>query len=282
VEIQATRNSGFLICHFCNWLRCFRSKGSKLFDLTNSNNLFAKEVKHLNSESVFEKTYLDIRQKESRIYSDDQVALLPFISDTHVHFQEWGVRMRSAGRLLKYLKKKYKPLSILEMGCGNGWLSAMMASVSDSKVLGKDVNSIELNQAKRVFNNKMNVGFDSGGLENIGYSEKFDVIVFAASIQYFPFFEKTINKAISCLNPGGEIHILDSHFYHTGNLEQARRRSYFYYESLGYSEMAKFYFHHTWKSLNEFQFDVLFNPLSLKNKIIFAKDPFPWIRISSI
>ena len=67
--------------------------------------------------------YLASRKKENRIYSDEQVVQLPFIEPTHIHYHEWQVRKRSALRLIHYLEKKNKPLSILEIGCGNGWLS---------------------------------------------------------------------------------------------------------------------------------------------------------------
>jgi ubiquinone/menaquinone biosynthesis C-methylase UbiE len=182
---------------------------------------------------------------------------------------------------MNYLKKKKRPQLLLEIGCGNGWLSAMMATLANSKVVGRDINSAELNQATRVFDNRRNLTFELGDLDDINSDMKFDIIVFAASVQYFPLISKTIKKALSLLNPAGEIHILDSHFYNMPDLEEAKKRSLIHYKSIDNQEMPGFYFHHSWDSLNEFQTEILFDPSSLKNKISFNKDPFPWIRITS-
>ena len=229
---------------------------------------------------AFEKIYLDARQKENRIYSDEQVARLPYVERSHIHFKEWSVRKRSAFRLAKYLNSKKKPLSIFEVGCGNGWLCGLLADLKNSVVIGNDINNLELNQAKRVFCGKPGLKFESGDWTNMDSLRKFDIIVFAASIQYFPSFDNTIINAFSFLKPGGEIHILDSPFYDPGELEKARQRSHIYYESLGKCEMKAYYFHHVLDSLNGFKYKILFNPDNFISKIIFTKDPFPWICIT--
>ncbi|MEI9943399.1 MAG: hypothetical protein WDN26_04195 [Chitinophagaceae bacterium] len=44
---------------------------------------------------------------------------------------------------------------------------------------------------------------------------QFDIIIFAAAIQYFPSLAGIINTALDLLKEDGEIHIIDSHFYHS-------------------------------------------------------------------
>ena len=249
--------------------------------LNRSNDILAGNLNAAAPGKTFEKMYVASRRKESRIYSDDQVVLLPFIESSHVHYHEWQVRKRSASRLFKYLENKNVPLSILEVGCGNGWLSASLAELKNSKVTGIDINKVELDQAKKVFRDRANMNFTEGGLESVFFDKKFDVIIFAASIQYFPFFDQVIGKALSLLNQKGEIHILDSQFYHNKDLEQARLRSQFYYSSIGFGEMAKFYFHHGMNSIKGFRYKLLYNPSNIKNRIFSKRDPFPWIRIST-
>jgi hypothetical protein len=68
----------------------------------------------------FEKLYITLREKENRLYTDDQVKQLPLIPSSHVHSAEWVIRKRSTARLLNYLRKRRIQLSILEAGCGNG------------------------------------------------------------------------------------------------------------------------------------------------------------------
>lgn len=255
--------------------------GYKLNRLKNSNVILSSQLSSSFSETAFEKIYLDTRQKENRLYSDAQVADLPFIDPSHIYSKEWAVRKRSALRLVKYLEKKKKPLIILEVGCGNGWLCGMISSLQNTRIIGSDINNSELNQAKRVFYNRTNLKFESGDFRNKDLNRKFDVIIFAASIQYFPIFESVVTDALSFLNREGEIHILDSQFYSPEELEPARERSYKYYDSIGKSEMAGHYFHHELNSLNRFKHKLLFSPYKFTSKLIYTKDPFPWICITS-
>jgi ubiquinone/menaquinone biosynthesis C-methylase UbiE len=242
--------------------------------------MFTNQISISLPGSNFEEIYMASRQSENRVYSDEQVAKLPNIGTTHIHYDEWQARKKSSGRLMNYLENKNKPLSILEIGCGNGWLSARMAVLKDSIVTGIDINKTELNQARRVFSGKVNIRFKEGGIKNIPGDRKFDVIVFAASIQYFPFFDLVVHEAFSILEEDGEIHILDSHFYHPNELELAKQRSVTYYHSIGFREMSAFYFHHSLDSLMNFNHKIIYNPYSLKNKIFRKNDPFPWICIT--
>ena len=219
---------------------------------------------------------------EKRIYTDVQVAGLPDTDSNHIHAVEWKVRKRSADRLVNYLSKKNKQLNILEVGCGNGWLSGRLAGVKKSSVVGIDINEMELNQARRVFRHLTNVQFETGSLKSFPHKTKFDAIVFAASIQYFPDLHQTIHDAVLLLNPGGEIHILDSHFYAKEKIQMAAQRSHSYYQSIGFGEMAEWYFHHTLESLEGFNYKLLYKPLGLKNRVLRNKDPFPWICISAL
>lgn len=230
----------------------------------------------------FEEIYIAARTKENRLYTDAQVASLPVIEQTHIHSAEWEMRKRSAEKLFSRLQQKNRSLNILEVGCGNGWLSAMLAGIDDAIVTGADINQTELEQAKRVFRNKKNLDFLSEDIREIELEEnRFDVIIFAASIQYFESVEAIIQAALLLLNKGGEIHILDSHFYKEQEVEAAATRTLSYYNSLGYEEMAGHYYHHSIQSVKKFNHKFLFDPSSLKNKLFKRTDPFPWICITA-
>jgi ubiquinone/menaquinone biosynthesis C-methylase UbiE len=180
---------------------------------------------------------------------------------------------------LNYLGKKNRNLAILETGSGNGWLCGRLGDLPGSTVTGLDINESELKQAKRVFENKTNILFRVGDIINVPSDEKMDIVIFAASIQYFPSFNQTIRKALSILNPEGEIHILDSPFYHNAEIAAAEQRSDIYYRSVGYGGMTKFYFHHSIEVLENYDYKMLFNPFRAVNKLFRRKDPFPWICI---
>jgi 2-polyprenyl-3-methyl-5-hydroxy-6-metoxy-1,4-benzoquinol methylase len=237
----------------------------------------------------FEKRYTQLRQKEGRIYTDEEVGQLPEIAKTHPHYKEWQVRKKSCGRLIGYLQKKQSAISneqslrILEVGCGNGWLSHRLSSISGSKVLGSDINFSELQQAGRVFYNIPNLHFIYSNTESDVFEDKqFEVIIFAASIQYFASLAETMRKTFRLLKPGGEIHIIDSPFYSTAELGAAKQRSVLYYESIGFPEMANSYFHHSLDGLAVFNHSLLYDPTSLSNRFLPNKTIFYWIRIQPL
>jgi ubiquinone/menaquinone biosynthesis C-methylase UbiE len=232
------------------------------------------------NEYSFEERYLLLRKKENRLYTDGEVGKLPAIAADHPHAAEWKMRERSTNRLVNYLGKKQPPLKILEAGCANGWLSNRLASIPGSVVIGTDVNFFELQQAARVFEECPNLHFIYGDIESGLFEEKqFDVIVFAASIQYFSSLKEILQRAMRLLKNDGELHILDSPFYAPADLESAKGRSLLYYEAMGFPEMAEWYFHHDTTSLRDFNYEILYEPGSLLNKFSRNKNPFPWIRI---
>jgi SAM-dependent methyltransferase len=233
------------------------------------------------SDILFEKKYITTRGLENRLYTDNELIRLPEIDADHTHYREWQLRQRSGRRIVRYLTGKKKALDVLEIGCGNGWMSHQLAGIPGTRVTGLDINFTELQQAARVFSDDPNLVFIHGDIRSgILYGKQFDCIVFAASIQYFASLKKIVYLSLSYLKPGGEIHIFDSHFYRPKELETARRRTVAYYTSLGYPEMADFYFHHGVRDLRSFHHKVLYNPNSFWNRLFRGKIPFLWVRIT--
>jgi 2-polyprenyl-3-methyl-5-hydroxy-6-metoxy-1,4-benzoquinol methylase len=232
------------------------------------------------SRETFETLYAAVRKKEKRLYSLQQVAALPDVKPEHVHCDEWRMRKRSCERLISYLKNKQQHLKVLEIGCGNGWLSNKIAFHVDAEVVGIDINKIELSQARTIWSHKIDLDFVYGDIrDNIFKQDHFDIIVFAASVQYFQSLTEILPAALSLLNAGGEIHIMDTKFYRERELPAAVERTKKYYLELGYPEMVNHYFHHSWQELKAFNCAVLFDPASFINKFTGKKNIFPWIKI---
>jgi ubiquinone/menaquinone biosynthesis C-methylase UbiE len=226
----------------------------------------------------FERLYLAVRGLEERIYTDEELRHLPEIPRGHVHYKEWQLRKRSARRLQNYLAKKEKALNILEIGCGNGWLAAKLASIENARVFGLDVNRVEIYQAKRVFTMD-NLQFFSGGFDGASFTGmKFDVILFAASIQYFSPLKKILQKMQQHLTDEGEIHIIDSNFYNAFTVEDAITRTQQYYLAMHYPEMAVCYFHHRLDELEDFNYQILSKPAGFLNRLL-KGSPFYWLKI---
>jgi ubiquinone/menaquinone biosynthesis C-methylase UbiE len=232
----------------------------------------------LPSSKEFEQLYIDLRCREKRIYSDEEAAALPNVHEDHIHREEWEIRKSSSRKLVRYLQRKDRALKILEVGCGNGWLSHQLSMISYSNVVGIDVNLQELQQAERVFAEAPNLSFIYCDIHSLELQE-FDVIVFAAAIQYFCSFSEIIKTALSFLSQEGEVHIIDSNFYWEDEIDDARGRSYTYFSRQGFEKMNGFYFHHSLAELAAFNFAILYDPKSSLNKIFKKKNPFYWIRI---
>ncbi len=239
-----------------------------------------------NERTCLEKLYFEVRAKEGRVYNDKQVRELPDVPRDHVHHDEWRIRARSLNRLQQYLNKKDEGLILLDLGCGNGWMSRHLANnPSAEKVLAVDMNYRELKQAARLFSEVDSMQFIYGDIfEPILEEESIDVIVLASVIQYFQNLNNIIDRLLVLLKPSGEIHILDSPFYQFDQRASAQKRTEFYYHSLGVPKMAAFYHHHLFSDLEPYNPHYLYKPHTLTNRFrrrLFpvSLSPFPWLRI---
>ena len=233
-------------------------------------------------ESTFEDLYINVRKAENRILSDDEVASLPHLPSRHQHALEWQLRQASTNMVVDHMKGT-RIENALDLGCGNGWFSNKLTSIAEH-VLGVDMNLEELRQAQRVFGSS-ELTFAFGDIFTIDLqSEGFDLITVNACIQYFPEPKKLISRLLNLLKTEGKIHIIDSPFYRSEEVESAASRSQAYYSQLGFEEMAAHYFQHSWKDLELFNFRVMFDPKTaanrLKRKLGATQPAFPWIIIS--
>ena len=234
----------------------------------------------------FEELYLQLRKREDRLYSDSELAALPAIHKMHAHYREWLVRAHSMSKLLAYLSKRKAPRHILEVGCGNGWLSHHLAARLPAEVCALDINEHELRQGSRVFAARKNLVFlYADVLDWPATQVQFDTIVMASSVQYFSDIHAVIPRLLERLADHGELHILDSSFYADENVRAAQERSRTYFESLGLPEMTGTYYHHRAEELRPYTPDVLYDPRGIRSVIerkLFRKpaSPFPWYRIT--
>ena len=225
----------------------------------------------------FERQYISLRKEEGRIYTDEEVASLPFLIKRNLFKKEWEIRGNSCRRLVKYLGSKQRKLKILEVGCGNGWLTNQLAGIKETHVTGIDINKTELEQALRIFQ-RSNLKFIYADIQAGILEKDFDIIVFAASFQYFNPVQKILAACFDHLNNSGEVHIIDTKFYTPAESIEARQRSRNYFQRIGFPQMNEYYFHHSLHDLLPYQHIVLFNPANIIDRF-FYKHPFPWICI---
>jgi SAM-dependent methyltransferase len=212
------------------------------------------------------------------------VARLPHLPAGHPLHREWLARADSSRRLLTYLGAFDGPLTIVDAGSGSGWLSAAMASLPRTSVLGIDANDVELAQARRVFGDRPNLRFTQGDLMDMPPPEPADVVVLASVIQYEADLAALVARLRSWLAEAGELHVFDSPIYRPEDVAAARDRSRLHYASIGVPEMADAYHHHTWLDLDPFAPVVLNRPQPSAGRLLRrlagrVETPFPWLVI---
>lgn len=255
--------------------------------LVKANINFKDDIFYLSSnlDSDFSNTYITLREKERRLYDDQTVEKLPeYNAGDENLFHEWMLRKASAEKLKEYCLHSFPNATILEIGCGNGWLCNFL-STETNDVFGIDINLKELQQAGKLFYKENRVQFIYGDLFNSDFPENsINIIIFASSIQYFTDLAKILSFCRKLLTPNGEIHILDTHFYKEDEIQSAKERSKVYYQKIGLPEMNNYYFHHTDNELALFNPIQLYNPNSFNQKFknLTKKNssiPFPWFKI---
>jgi ubiquinone/menaquinone biosynthesis C-methylase UbiE len=256
--------------------------------------MILEEFKYLNKENgvirisevdqSFENLYINVRKKEKRIYSNDEIKLLPYASKLNPHRNEWALRTKSFLRLKYYLAQKKTKLNILDLGSGNGWVTGQLEKEFSHNYFCVDINLTELKQGAKVFGNE-NITFIYADIIKTSFpSNVFDIVIINSALQYFSDISALMKELFYILKSYGEIHIIDTPFYDQKDIMSAKNRTLKYYQSLGYPEMAENYFHHSIGDLRYLRYSYLYKPNSLKNKLsgfIFEKDsPFPWILIT--
>ncbi|WP_355604065.1 class I SAM-dependent methyltransferase [Xanthomonas cannabis] len=231
----------------------------------------------------FEDRYLQVRRKEGRLYTDAQVRSLPRPGGKLGASLEWQVRALSSDLLVQHLRARAGEGAILELGCGNGWLSQRLAQSLQRDVCGIDVNRTELAQAARVFGHDQRLSFVAADIHTLAVPQDvFDVIVVPACIQYFADPGALLVRLLAQLRDGGELHILDSPLYaNPQRANDSAARSLRYFAELGVPALAEQYHQHTYATFDRFAVEWRFDPRRLGarvRRLLRLQQPhFPWL-----
>ena len=169
----------------------------------------------------FAEDYAAHREAEGRGYAGEALLALPYVQ-TGPLARQWAVRARSFETFVAQLLRPMaavsgRPLKVLDLGAGNGWLSYRIAleghratalDIRDDDVDGLGASHPFLQRA----NGKM--GIAVAGFEDIPAPDtSFDIAVFNASLHYAVDLASVLAEAARVVRPGGRLAILDSPFY---------------------------------------------------------------------
>lgn len=170
--------------------------------------------------SAFAVEYARHRAREGRGYPGESVLQLPYLA-SGPHSDQWAVRVRTfeafMARVLYPLAAQSRcPLTVLDLGAGNGWLSYRLAleghraialDIRDDDVDGLGAAAPFLGRAPSM--RCIVAPFDAVPLPDASA----DIALFNASLHYATDLRVVLREAERVTRPGGQIAILDSPFY---------------------------------------------------------------------
>jgi SAM-dependent methyltransferase len=147
---------------------------------------------------------------------------LPFRDLTQTETRRWAIRAKTFRFLQEEVLSELAgegdpPLTILDLGAGNGWMSYRLARLGHRPVaVDLLTNSRNGLGAASHFRSELPELFPRFQAEfnNLPFADgQFDCAIFNASFQFSEDFDQTIAEAVRCLRPGGVLIIADSPTY---------------------------------------------------------------------
>ena len=104
--------------------------------------------------------------------------------------------------------------TVLDVGCGAGWLCRMLASeLRESKVVGLDVSDEMIERARAASTNFASLSFLVGGVDQIpSEDDVFTKVISVESSYYWPDPARGIQEIFRVLAPGGSAWILINYY----------------------------------------------------------------------
>jgi len=163
--------------------------------------------------------YARQRASEGRAHSGTELASLPYLSAGPLA-RQWQVRARTFDTFLAHVvrpmaSRKGRPLRILDLGAGNGWLSHRLA-LEGHRCTALDIREDEVDGLGAADELNRIAPFERivASFERLPVPDRsMDLAVFNASLHYAIGLAPVLANAARTLVPGGCIAVLDSPFY---------------------------------------------------------------------
>jgi SAM-dependent methyltransferase len=168
----------------------------------------------------FIEEYETVRRSEGRGSTDaEYYRALPYKDLSGNFSKDWAIRARSFDLLVKKLLTPIqatleRPLKVLDLGAGNGWLSNRLAAQED-RVVAVDllVNELDGLGAWKHYEHQFTP--IQAEFNHLPVMDGFaDVAIFNASFHYSENYEETLKEAFRATAEDGVVVIMDTPVYH--------------------------------------------------------------------
>ncbi|HUM02714.1 MAG TPA: class I SAM-dependent methyltransferase [Thermoanaerobaculia bacterium] len=183
------------------------------------------------AQERWERAYAALRDREGR--SDPEVRLArPYLTKGPLAAQ-WQIRARTFDRFVAAVlapleRERGRPLGILDVGAGDGWLAARMAGRGHRAVaLDVRLDAVDGLAAGALFTRPSvrRFGRVAASFEALPVpGASFDLAVFNASIHYAADLRRVLSEVRRAVRKGGWIAVLDSPFYGSAEAGEAMVR----------------------------------------------------------
>jgi len=149
--------------------------------------------------------------------------------------KQWRIRARSyryfERKILAPLEKRARrPLDILDLGAGNGWMSYRLAERGQRPV-ALDIFCDPMDGLGALRHYPFSIRSVAAEFDAIPFREgSFDVAIYNSSFHYSPDYRITLREVRRCLRPNGLLVIMDTPLYRRpehGESMRQERRQYF-------------------------------------------------------
>ena len=168
---------------------------------------------------MFLQQYAAIRHAERRgSNTPEWYTALPYRDLRNVNSAQWEIRARSyryfERRLLPKIEREVKrPLRILDLGAGNGWMSYRL-SLRGHHTVALDIFADPLDGLGAMQNYPVPIFAVVAEFDRLPFGPmSFDLAIFNSSLHYSADYCHTINELRRCLQPTGRFFVMDSPVY---------------------------------------------------------------------
>ena len=194
----------------------------------------------------FVREYQHVREAEGRGSLDAAYyRALPFADLSARFTTDWSIRARSFSAFTQKVVQPLehalqRPLITLDLGAGNGWLSYRLAQRGHLSaaidLLTNPQDGLGVHVYYDAAFTPVQAEFDRLPFE----AAQFDLAIFNASLHYAVNYETTLCEALRVLRPGGQIVILDSPVYRSGEsgAQMVREREAAFTQAYGFASNA--------------------------------------------